>query len=188
MRSRPFPPRTTGTAPASTRRSARASLARRHRRRMAFACRSAAVAYPRTRPALPPAGTARRAWITLARARSDAASARRFRSASCHWSSLVRVIVPAHRDEAPAVSARFRAARDTARPLPSSRPCAHRAARSRPASLPRCDPTARSTAASAGETRSRARTLAPAGAAATNAAAISRSPLTRHHHSRHPVP
>ena len=51
LRSRPFPPRTTGTVPASRRRSARASLPRRDRSRMALACRSAGVAYPRTRPA-----------------------------------------------------------------------------------------------------------------------------------------
>ena len=66
-----------------------------------------------------------------------ARSARRFCSASRYWSSLVRVIAPAHRDEDSAVSARFRAARDAAFPFASSRPSAHRAARSRPASDPR---------------------------------------------------
>jgi hypothetical protein len=36
--------------------------------------------------------------------------------------------------------------------------------------------------------RSRVRTRAPAGAAATNGTAIGRSPLTRHHRTRHRVP
>ena len=146
---------------------------------MVLACRSAGVAYPRTRPAFPPAGTPARAPIRRTRDRRLARSARRFQSASCHWSSLTRVIAPAHRDDDPAVSARFRSRRDTARPFASSRPSAHRAARSRPANDPRCEPTARSTAASPGETRSRVRTRAPAGAPATNGAAISRSLPTR---------
>jgi hypothetical protein len=184
LRSSALPPRTTGTAPASSCRSTRASRALSNCRRMALACRSAGVAYPRTRPSQPPAGTASRASIRPTRACRLVLSARRFRSARLHWSSLVRVIAPAHRDDDSAVSARFRAARDTARPFASSRPSAHRAARSRPASDPRCNPAARSTASSAGETRSRVRTLAPAGAAATNGAAISRSPLTRQHHLR----
>ena len=187
MRSSARPPRTTETVPAASRRSARASRACSDRRRMALACRSAAVAYPRVRPDFPPAGTASRASIRPTRACRLVLSARRFRSARLHWSSLVRVIAPAHRDDDCAVSARFRAARDTARPVASSRPSAHRAARSRPASDPRCDPAARSTASSAGETRSRVRTLAPAGAAATNGAAISRSPLTRQHRPRQSV-
>ena len=92
------------------------------------------------------------------------------------WSSLVRVIAPAHRDDDLAVSARFRAARETARPFASSRPSAHRAARSPPASDPRWLPAARSTASSCGDTRSRVRTRAPAGAAATNGAAIGPQP------------
>ena len=87
-------------------------------------------------PAFPPAGTAARAPIRRTRARRLARSARRFRSASCHWSSLARVIAPAHRDDDPAVSARFRSRRDTARPFASSRPSAHRAARSRPGQRP----------------------------------------------------
>ena len=41
-------------------------------------------------------------------------------------------------------------------------------------------PTASSTAASSGDTRSRVRTRAPAGAATTNGAAIARSLPTRH--------
>jgi hypothetical protein len=90
------------------------------------------------------------------------------------------VIAPAQREEHSAVSARFRAARDNACPRASSRPSAHRAARSRPASDPRCDPAARSTASSRADTRSRVRTRAPAGAAATNGAAIRRNPPTRH--------
>ena len=145
-----------------------------------MACRSAGVAYPRTRPVVPPAGTAARASIRRARARRLVSSACRFRSASCHWSSLARVIAPAHRDDDPAVSARFRSPLDAARPLASSRPSAQRAARSPPASDPRCEPAAPSTAASSGETRSRVRTRAPAGAPATNGAAITRSPPTRH--------
>src|SRR5260370_10959086 len=103
--------------------------------------------------------------------------ARRFCPASRTWSSLVRVIAPAHRDDASAVSARFRTARDRVRPRASSRPSVHRAARSFPASDPRCPPTARSTASSCADRRSRARTRAPAGAAATNGAATGRSQL-----------
>ena len=105
-----LPPRTTGTAPASSRRSTRASRAFSACSRMALACRSAGVAYPRTRPASRPPG--RRA---APRSGGPApagwpCSARRFRSARLHWSSLVRVIAPAHRDDDSAVSARFRAA------------------------------------------------------------------------------
>ena len=47
------------------------------------------------------------------------------------------MIAPAHRDDAPAVSARFRAARDAARPFASRRPSAQRAARSAEAKDPR---------------------------------------------------
>ena len=146
---------------------------------MSLACRSAAVAYPRLVPGLLPAGTASRASIFATRACRPARSARRFCPASLTWSSLLRVIAPAQRDDDPPVSARFRAARDTARPLASSRPSAQRAARSRKASDPRCAPTARSTASSCAETRSRVRTRAPAGAAATNGTAIRRNPPTR---------
>ena len=113
-----------------------------------MACRSAGVAYPRTRPACPPARTRSRASIFRTRACRVFLSARRFRPASRCWSSLVRVIAPAHRDDDSAVSAFFRRARDPARPFASSRPSAHRAARSRPASDPRCVPTAHSTASS----------------------------------------
>ena len=95
------------------------------------------------RPTLPPAGTASRASIRPMRAFRLVFPARRFCSASRHWSSLVRVIAPAHREEDSAVSARFRTARDAARRLASSRPSAHRAARSRPASDPRYVPAAR---------------------------------------------
>jgi hypothetical protein len=146
------------------------------------------LADPRARPALPPTGTASRAWILPIRACRPDFSARRFRTASCHWSSLVRVIAPAHRDDDSAVSARFLRARDAARPSGSSRPSAHRAARSRPASDPRCEPTARSTASSCGDTRSRARTRAPPGAASTKGPAIGRSgTLTRYRPVRSPV-
>ena len=69
-------------------------------------------------------------------------------------------------------------------PFASRRPSAHRAARSRPASDPRCLPAARSTASSCGDRRSRVRTRAPVGAAATNGAATGRIPLTRRHPAR----
>ena len=181
VRSSALPPRTTDTLPAASRRSAAARRACSTCSRTALPCRSAAVAYPRTRPARPPAGTASRTLIVLIRACRPRLSARRFRMASCHWSSLARVIAPAHRDDDSAVSARLRRARDPAWPPASSRPCAHRTARSRPASDPRCLPTARSTISSCPDTRSRVRTRAPAGAAATNGAATRRSDeLTPH--------
>ena len=174
VRSRAFPPRTTDAVPASSCRSTPASRACSDLRRMVLACRSAGVAYPRVRPALPPAGTASRAPIQPMRACRLDRSARRFCPASRSWSSLVRVIAPAHRDDEAAVSARFRTARDRARPFASSRPSTHRAARSRPASEPRYAPAAHSTASSCAQTRSRARTRAPPGAAATNGAVIGR--------------
>ena len=93
------------------------------------------------------------ASIRRTRACRLARPARRFRSASRTWSSLVLVIAPAHRDDDSAVKARFRRARDTARPLASRRPSVHHAARSRPASDPRCEPAYRSTASSSGDTR-----------------------------------
>ena len=98
-----------------------------------------------------------------------------------------RAIRAEHRQHLRDQKARRRAAARRA-PLASSRPSAHLAARSRPASDPRCDPTARSTASSFRDTRSRARTRAPAGAAATNGAAISRSPLTRNPRARPQTP
>ena len=53
---------------------------------------------------------------------------------------------------------------------------------------PRCRPAAHSTASSCPDTRSRVRTRAPAGAAATNGAATGRSDeLTRHDPARLPV-
>jgi hypothetical protein len=137
LRSRAFPPRTTDTAPVSSCRCTRPSRASSACSRTALACRSAGVAYPRVRPGFPPAGTASRAWIARTRACRLACPARRFCSASRTWSSLVRVIAPAHRDDEAAVSARFRPARDTAFPFASSRPWPHRAARSLPASDPR---------------------------------------------------
>jgi hypothetical protein len=70
-----------------------------------------------------PADTASRASIRPILARRLAASARRFRSASRHWSSLVRVIAPAHRDDDSAVSACLRAARDAAFPNEIYRAC-----------------------------------------------------------------
>ena len=149
LRSRAFPPRTTDTAPAASRRSARASRACSDLQPDGLGVplgRGGVPAHPARLPArrdrqpgLDPADPGLQAGL----------SARRFCSASRHWSSLVRVIAPAHRDDDSAVSARFRAARDTARPFASSRPSAHRAARSRPASDPRCAPAARSTASSA---------------------------------------
>ena len=122
MRSSALPPRTTNTVPAASCRSTRASRACSTWRRSALACRSAGVAYPRTRPSFPPAGMASRARIRRIRACRLAFCPRRFCPASRTWSSLVRVIAPAHRDDDSAVSARFRAARDTAWPLASSRP------------------------------------------------------------------
>jgi hypothetical protein len=179
LRSKAFPPQTTDTVPLSSCRCTLPSRAVSVCRRIVLACRSAAVAYPRVRPAVWSAGTASRAAIRPVRAVRLARSARRFRSARPQASSLVRVIAPAHREEDSAVSARLRAARDRAWPRASSRPWAHRAARSRPASDPRWRPAARSTASSCGEGRSRARTRAPAGAAATNGAATRRSdPVT----------
>src|SRR6185437_14356744 len=173
------PPRTTETMPASSARSTRVSLARSASRRMTLPCRSAGVAYPRTRQRLPPAWTARRPSIRRTLARRLDRSARRFRSARAHWSSLVLVMAPAHRDDDRAVRARLRSLREAAFPFPSRRPSAHRAARSADARDPRYVPTARSTAASSAVTRRRVRTRAPAGAATTNGAAISRSrPLT----------
>jgi hypothetical protein len=168
MRSRDFPPRTTDTAPLSSRRSTRPSRAVSTWSRVVLACRSAAVAYPRVRPDVLPAGIASRAWIRRMRACRLRCPARRFCPASRTWSSLVRVMAPAHRDDDSAVSARFRTARDRARPRASSRPSAHRAARSLPASDPRCAPAFRSTVSSSADRRSRARTRAPPGAAATN--------------------
>jgi hypothetical protein len=187
LRSSARPPRTTGTVPASSCRSTRARRAFNAWRRSTLPCRSDGVAYPRVLPDLPPAGMASRASIRRTRACRLALAARRFRSARLHWSSLVRVIAPAHRDDDLAVSARFRAARETARPFGSSCPPAHRAARSPPASDPRWLPAARSTASSCGDTRSRARTRAPVGAAARNGSAIRRSPLTRHHRTGSPA-
>jgi hypothetical protein len=140
LRSRPRPPRVTGTAPAASRRSTRARRAFSDRSRMSLACRSAGVAYPRVRPVLPATGTVSRASILATRARRLACSACRFCPASRTWFSLVRVIAPAQRDDDSPVSARLRHARDAAFPLASSRPSAHRAARSRPANIPRCRP------------------------------------------------
>ena len=176
--SRP-PPRQTPMCPRSSRRSTAAARDRSRWRRCCLRHRSAWVAYPRARPCLPPAGTASRAPICRVLARSDARSASRFRSASACRSSVVRVIAPAHRELEDAVSARFRSRLDAARPALSSRPSRTRAARSAEASDPRCAPTAASTSPSWPDARSRVRTLAPAGAAATNGALIARSPLTR---------
>ena len=89
------------------------------------------------RPFPVPAGTFSRDSMAVIRDRRLARPARRFRSASCQQSSLVLVIAPAHRDDDSAVSARFRAARDAARPFASRRPSAQRAARSAAASDPR---------------------------------------------------
>ena len=52
----------------------------------------------------------------------------------------------------------------------------------------RAGPAARSMASSSEDTRSRVRTRAPTGGAATNGAAIGRSRITRHHPTRHRVP
>jgi len=173
------PPRQILACPLSSGRSTAAARDRSRCRRCCLCHRSAWVAYPRARPCRPPAGTARRAPICRVLACSDARSASRFRSASARRSSVVRVIAPAHRELDPAVSARFRSRLDAARPAPSSRPSRTRAARSAEASDPRCAPTAASTSPSWPDARSRVRTLAPAGAAATNGALIARSPLTR---------
>ena len=178
MRSRPRPPRVTGTPPGQL---ALGPGQARAQRMVAdhLACRSAAVAYPRVLPFFPPAGTASRVSIRRTRACRLARSARRFCSASRTWSSLVRVIAPAQRDDDSAVSARFRHALDTARPSASSRPlrapCGQVTARQRP-QVGADGPQHRLILRRHPQPR---RTRAPAGAAATTGAAISRSPLTR---------
>ena len=68
------------------------------------------------------AGTASRAWIRPMRVRRLDLWPRRFCAASRQASSLVRVIAPAHREDDAAVRALFRAAREAARPVASSRP------------------------------------------------------------------
>src|SRR6266508_1283501 len=93
----------------------------------------------------------------------------RFRYLRCHWSLLVRVIAPAHRDDDAAVRVRLRLVRPSA-----PGPTAQRWARSLPASLPRYSPTMPSTAASCLLGRSRVRTRALAGGATTNEAVIER--------------
>ena len=101
-----------------------------------------------------------------------ALQARRFCPASRSWSSLVRVIAPAHRDDDPAVSTRFPHRPDHARPRASRRPSAHRAARSLPGQRPQVRahrPQHRLIPRRQG--RNRARTRAPPGAAATNGTA-----------------
>ena len=82
MRSKAFPPRHTLTRPVPSCRSASASLVRNAWMRIVMAYRSAAVAYPRTRPARFPAATASRASIRLMRATREPRSASRLRQAS----------------------------------------------------------------------------------------------------------
>ena len=79
MRSKAFPPRHTLTRPVSSCRSTSASLVWKAWMRMVLACRSAAVGYPRTRPARIPAATASRVSIRLTRARRERRSASRLR-------------------------------------------------------------------------------------------------------------
>src|SRR6266568_4465627 len=122
-----LPAPTTDTVPAFSCRSTLARRACSDWSRTALACRSAAVAYPRIVPYLLPAWIASRASSRRIRACRLVPSARRFCSASRTWSSLVRVIAPAHRDDDSAVKARFRTARDEASPFATSRPSAHRA-------------------------------------------------------------
>ncbi|WP_407645978.1 hypothetical protein [Actinacidiphila oryziradicis] len=85
------------------------------------------------------------------------------------------VILPAHRDEEAAVSARFRAAHVS---LSCPSPSRHRRAMSPDAKPPRCPPTARSPRSSSAVSRSRVRTDTPEGPGATNGAAITRNTPT----------
>jgi len=91
---------------------------------------------------------------------------------SWYWSSEVRVIAPAHRDEDCTVRAFLRSARRVS--AAGTFPIRTRCARSAPASEPRCFPTVRSTDASVDETCSRVLIRHPEGGATTNGAASTR--------------
>jgi hypothetical protein len=157
------PPRTTLTRPCPIRRSMPASRDWRCCSRCCLAFRSWRVAYPRVLPHRSPTGIASRRWITRIARRRSARASSRFRQPRCHWSLLVRVIAPAHRDDDAAVRARLRPVRPSA-----PDPTAQRRARSTPASRPRYSPTICNTTASCSLGRSRVRTRAPAGGATTN--------------------
>ena len=129
--------------------------------------------YPRIPPWRCPQQTASRLSIRATRAPRLGPCATRFRIPSAHWSLLVRVMAPAHRDELAAVRLRLRSAR-----FASPRPLPHRAPRSAPALPPRWRPTVVSTSWSAPVTNSRVRTRAPVGRRATNGARIERLRLT----------
>jgi hypothetical protein len=152
-----------------TRSSTLANSASRCCSRRCLAYRSAWVAYPLTRPCLPPTGTTSLVRMERAARRSPIWWLAKLISPRCHCSLDTRVIVPAQRLEDWLVAARFR----TVHWL-SLRPCRHRQARSWPARRPRWAPTARSTASSAVVSRSRVRTRAPAGKRTTNGSAIER--------------
>lgn len=170
------PPRVMRTRPLSRSRTARRSSPCGICSRCCLARRSVSSAYPRThrRPLRIrlPGVTARRAVIVAIAWRSEPMRAFSARRASWYWSSLVRVIDPAQREEDRPVSVFFRPARRLC--AAGTSPIRARAARSAPASAPRCSPTARSTTTSAGERCSRVRMRHPEGGATTNGAASSR--------------
>ena len=197
--------------PAASACSAAASRSCRAASRRVLENRCAAVAYPRhgrrdcrcRPPAASSSGGAdtspgrngHRASNTVIAAPKSVTWAVRARTPSWYWSSTARVIAPAHRDDATAVTACLRSARHTACALRSKWPIEIRRASSRRYTEPRYSPTSPSTAASPSLRCSRVRTRTPTGGAATTGSPIRRSCLptttilaaapdkTAHHHA-----